>query len=121
MSIIKSEMMCQPNAIPLGGLEIHIDPEYAKYLTLAIKDRIRHGRHFTLKNEFLALTFVSELVTGDGVVVSKRIPYALYGYWIQVRHEMIIRITSSTSNSSFFTMMCIFSIHSLGINHRRPD
>lgn len=98
MSIIKSEMMCQPNAIPLAGLELRIDPEYVKYLTLAIKDRIRHGRHFTLKNEFLALTFVSELVTGDGVVVTKRIPYALYGYWIQVRSISHSFVSFSYSN-----------------------
>lgn len=84
MSVVRSDMMCQPRAVPLEGIELRIGPDYAKYLALAIKDRIRHGRHFTLKNESLALTFVSELVTGDGVVVSKRTPFALFGYWIQV-------------------------------------
>lgn len=84
MSIIRSDILCQPKAIPLETIELRIGPEYAKYLALAIKDRIRHGRHFTLKNEYLALTFVSELVTGDGVAVSKQAPFVLFGNWIQV-------------------------------------
>lgn len=84
MSIIRSELMSQPKAIPLEGLELKIGPDFAKYLALAIKDRIRHGRHFTFKNDNLALTFVSEAVTGDGVAVTKREPYALFGYWLQV-------------------------------------
>lgn len=84
MSIIKSELLNQPKAVPLEGIELKIGPEFAKYLALAIKDRIRHGRHFTFKNENLALTFVAEEVTGDGVVVSKHSPFALFGYWIQV-------------------------------------
>lgn len=84
MSIIRSELMSPPKAVPLEGLELKIGPDFAKYLSLAIKDRIRHGRHFTLKNDRLALTFISEAVTGDGVAVSKREPYALYGYWLQV-------------------------------------
>lgn len=85
MSIIRNELNNHPKAIPLEGLELKIGPESAKYLALAIKDRIRHGRHFTFKNENLALTFVSESVTGDGVAVSKATPFALFGFWIQVR------------------------------------
>lgn len=85
MSMIRSELLSQPRAIPLEGLELKIGPDYAKYLALAINDRIRHGRHFTFKNDRLALTFISEAVTGDGVAVTKREPYALFGYWLQVR------------------------------------
>lgn len=85
-----------PKAIPLEGLELRIAPMYAKYLVLAIRDRIRHGRHFTFKSDYLAITFVAETVTGDGVAVSKREPYAIFGYWMQVcmrcavseRHEI---------------------------------
>lgn len=84
MSIVRNELNNHPKAIPLEGLELKIGPESAKYLSLAIKDRIRHGRHFTFKNDNLALTFVSESVTGDGVVVSKATPFALFGFWIQV-------------------------------------
>lgn len=85
MSMIRDELLSQPkSALPLEGLEIKIGPDYAKYLALAINDRIRHGRHFTLKNDRLALTFIAEAVTGDGVAVTKREPYALFGYWLQV-------------------------------------
>lgn len=84
MSIVRNELNNHPKAIPLEGLELKIGPESAKYLALAIKDRIRHGRHFTFKNDNLALTFVSESVTGDGVAVSKATPFALFGFWIQV-------------------------------------
>lgn len=73
-----------PKSIALEGLELKIAPQYAKYLVLAIRDRIRHGRHFTFKSDHLAITFVSETVTGDGVAVSKREPFAMLGYWMQV-------------------------------------
>lgn len=85
MSIIRNELNHHPKAVPLEGIEIKIGSDFAKYLALAIKDRIRHGRHFTFKNDNLALTFVSESVTGDGVAVTKATPYALFGFWIQVR------------------------------------
>lgn len=82
-----------PKATPLDGLELRISPIYAKYLVLAIRDRIRHGRHFTFKNDYLAVTFVAETVTGDGVVVSKREPHALFGFWLQVcTHTMVMPV-----------------------------
>lgn len=90
MSMIRSELMNQPRAVPLEGLELKIGPDYAKYLALAINDRIRHGRHFTFKNDRLALTFISEAVTGDGVAVNKREPYALFGYWLQVDLKLYV-------------------------------
>lgn len=96
MSIVRNELNNHPKAIPLEGLELKIGPESAKYLALAIKDRIRHGRHFTFKNDNLALTFVSESVTGDGVAVSKATPFALFGFWIQVRVILnLLRINAS--------------------------
>lgn len=120
MSIIRSEMMCQPKAVPLEGIELCIGPDCAKYLVLAIKDRIRHGRHFTLKNEFFALTFVSELVTGDGVVVSKKSPYALYGYWIQVRIFIII-VGRSYTKLLFSTILIVWNVFLAGIDRGRTD
>lgn len=84
-SDINDQQPMPPRAIPLEGLQLKIAPNFSKYLVLAIRDRIRHGRHFTFKNENLAVTFVSETVTGDGVVVSKAEPYAIFGYWMQVR------------------------------------
>lgn len=85
----EKDMICpivsQPNLtkiIPLDGLELILDPYAAKFLLLAVKDRIRHGRHFTLKSQNLAVTFVSETVTGS--VVNKENPYGILGYWMQV-------------------------------------
>lgn len=71
-----------PESLSLDGIEITLAPYAAKYLMLAIKDRIRHGRHFTFKSQHLALTFVAESVTGSSV--SKTAPYGVIGYWIQV-------------------------------------
>ncbi|XP_068152773.1 suppressor of fused homolog [Drosophila tropicalis] len=71
-----------PDCISLDGIEITLAPSVAKYLLLAIKDRIRHGRHFTFKAQHLALTFVAETVTGAAVNINE--PYGVLGYWIQV-------------------------------------
>lgn len=102
MTIIKSELLNQPKAVALEGIELKIGPDFAKYLALAIKDRIRHGRHFTFKNDSLAITFVSESVTGDGVVVSKRAPIALFGYWIQV-NKILFRINNWLFHTNIFS------------------
>lgn len=83
MSCLASAELFAAKAMSLDGLELTIAPFFAKYLVLAIRDRIRHGRHFTFKSENLAITFVSESVTGG--VVSKNDPYGLLGYWMQVR------------------------------------
>ncbi|KAH8257893.1 hypothetical protein KR038_002774 [Drosophila bunnanda] len=71
-----------PNCISLDGIEITLAPTVAKYLLLAIKDRIRHGRHFTFKAQHLALTLLAETVTGSAVSVNE--PYGVLGYWVQV-------------------------------------
>lgn len=69
--------------IPLDGLELVFRaPSAAKFLILAIKDRIRHGRHFTFKGQKFAVTFVAESVTGS--IVSKQNPFGIIGYWMQV-------------------------------------
>lgn len=92
MSLSSSSMtMCCPvqyqpiqsRMLPLDGLHVSLAPYAAKFLMLAIKDRIRHGRHFTFKCENRALTFVSESVSGS--VVTKAAPYAVLGYWTQVK------------------------------------
>ncbi|XP_054747760.1 suppressor of fused homolog [Anastrepha obliqua] len=70
------------DSISMDGIEITLAPYAAKYLMLAIKDRIRHGRHFTFKAQHLALTLVAESVTG--AIVSKASPFGIIGYWIQV-------------------------------------
>ncbi|XP_055695516.1 suppressor of fused homolog [Lutzomyia longipalpis] len=70
------------HSVPLGGIEFTLAPYATKFLVLAIKDRIRHGRHFTFKSQSLAVTFVAESVTG--AMVNRRHPYALIGYWMQI-------------------------------------
>lgn len=83
MSTISNTQPIPAKLMPLHGLELIIAPLFAKYLVLAVRDRLRHGRHFTFKSENSAITFVSESVTG--VVVSKIEPYVIQGYWLQVR------------------------------------
>lgn len=68
--------------VRLEGLQLTLAPYAAKYLLMAIKDRIRHGRHFTFKCQNRALTFVSESVSGAMVTVQQ--PYGVMGYWTQV-------------------------------------
>lgn len=75
--------------IPLDGLELVFRaPSAAKFLILAIKDRIRHGRHFTFKGQKFAVTFVAESVTGS--IVSKQNPFGIIGYWMQVIFLLIL-------------------------------
>lgn len=70
------------HVVHLEGLQLTLAPYAAKFLVLAIRDRIRHGRHFTFKCQNMALTMVSETVTG--AVVSKKNPYGVQGYWMQI-------------------------------------
>lgn len=72
----------QSHPSPLAGLQLIIAPYAAKFLVLAIKDRVRHGRHFTFKTQGSAVTFLAESVTGS--IVSKTEPYGIIGYWLQV-------------------------------------
>lgn len=86
------------DSISLDGIEITLAPYAAKYLILAIKDRVRHGRHFTFKAEHLALTLVSETVSG--AIVKKSSPYGIIGYWIQVLipNELVPRMLEDFHN-----------------------
>lgn len=89
-----------PDSVTLDGIELQIAPYAAKFLLLAIKDRIRHGRHFTFKAQHLALTFVAESVTGAGV--TKEAPYGVLGYWIQVliTDDLIPRMIEDFKNAN---------------------
>lgn len=69
-------------AVHLDGIEITFSPCAVDYLTLALRDRIRHGKHFTFKSDRMALTFVAEGVSGAAVTKDHR--YGVLGYWIQV-------------------------------------
>ncbi|XP_017142097.1 suppressor of fused homolog [Drosophila miranda] len=89
-----------PDCISLDGIEITLAPTVAKYLLLAIKDRIRHGRHFTFKAQHLALTLVAETVTGAAVSVHE--PYGVLGYWIQVLipNDLVPRMMDDFRNAN---------------------
>lgn len=63
--------------IVLDGVELSFSPATAKFLKIALKDRIRHGRHFTFKSPDLHLTFVSEAV--EGCFVSRDNPFCIQG------------------------------------------
>lgn len=69
-------------AVYLAGIEITFSPSAVDYLTLALRDRVRHGKHFTFKSDRMALTFVAEGVSGAAVSKDQR--YGVLGYWIQV-------------------------------------
>ncbi|XP_013107141.1 suppressor of fused homolog [Stomoxys calcitrans] len=89
-----------PDSVTLDGIELQIAPYAAKFLLLAIKDRIRHGRHFTFKAQHLALTFVAESVAGAGV--TKEAPYGVLGYWIQVliTDDLVPRMIEDFKNAN---------------------
>ncbi|XP_075147067.1 suppressor of fused domain protein [Haematobia irritans] len=86
--------------VTLDGLELQIAPYAAKFLLLAIRDRIRHGRHFTFKAQNLALTFVAESVTGAGV--TRDAPYGVLGYWLQVliTDDLVPRMIEDFKNAN---------------------
>lgn len=69
-------------AVYLDGIEIIFSPYAIDYLTLALRDRVRHGKHFTFKSDRMALTFVAEGVSGAAVSRDQR--YGVLGYWVQV-------------------------------------
>lgn len=81
--------------IVLDGVEIIFSPTTAKFLKLAFKDRLRHGHHFTFQNPDTHLTFVAENV--QGCFVTKELPYAMNGKWLQLRidQELLATIIDS--------------------------
>lgn len=81
--------------IILDGVEIIFSPTTAKFLKLAFKDRLRHGHHFTFQNPDTHLTFVAENV--QGCFVTKELPYAMNGKWLQIRidQELLATIIDS--------------------------
>lgn len=85
------QMICNPlqtqqdipsRATFFTGIEVKFAPYAAKFLNLAIRDRIRHGRHFTFKNLNIAITFVAESVTGS--YANTATPYVVMGYWVNM-------------------------------------
>ncbi|XP_003401432.1 suppressor of fused homolog [Bombus affinis] len=92
--IIKSERLSpceQDTNLPnesfikvLPGLHLTFNLEAGSLLSLAIKGRVMHGRHFTFKSilSHTAITIVAPSVTGT--LVSREKPYVVQGPWLQV-------------------------------------
>ncbi|XP_075915106.1 suppressor of fused homolog isoform X2 [Petromyzon marinus] len=76
-----------PELVPprrVHQLHLLLNLESASLLPLALRGRLRHGRHFTFKDVTgdAAVTLVSPGV--EGAVVSPLCPYASQGPWLQV-------------------------------------
>lgn len=68
----------------LEGVHLAFNLEAGSLLPLAVRGRVRHGRHFTFKSmlDDTAITLVAASVTGT--LVNHERPYAAQGAWLQV-------------------------------------
>ncbi|KAG8222758.1 hypothetical protein J437_LFUL008156 [Ladona fulva] len=68
----------------LEGVHITLNLEAACILPLALRGRVKHGRHFTFKSALgdNAITLVAPSVTGT--LVDTDCPYAAHGGWLQL-------------------------------------
>ncbi|PSN35218.1 Suppressor of fused [Blattella germanica] len=68
----------------LEGLHLTFNQEAGSILPLAVRGRLKHGRHFTFKSLLgdTAITFVTPTVTGS--LVDSEHPYVAHGPWLQV-------------------------------------
>lgn len=68
----------------LPTLHLQFNLEAGNLLPLALRGRLKHGRHFTFKSIIgdLAITFVTPSVSGS--FVTEEQPYAIHGPWLQV-------------------------------------
>nr|XP_054765551.1 suppressor of fused homolog [Lytechinus pictus] len=72
------------NSRYLDGVSIKLNLEAAALLSLAVRGRLTHGRHFTFKNvaNDCAVTLVSPSV--EGSFVEETHPYVAKGPWLQL-------------------------------------
>ncbi|KAF5295325.1 hypothetical protein FQA39_LY13190 [Lamprigera yunnana] len=68
----------------LDSLHLVFNLEAGSLLPLAIRGRVKHGRHFTFKSILgeIAITLVANSVTGT--LVDNEFPYVAHGSWLQV-------------------------------------
>ncbi|RWS03691.1 suppressor of fused-like protein [Dinothrombium tinctorium] len=68
----------------LNSIHLQLNLEAGLLLPLALRGRLKHGRHFTFKNVIgdLAITFVTPSVSGSHV--TREHPYAITGPWLQI-------------------------------------
>jgi suppressor of fused-like protein len=72
------------NIKKLEGVHLVFNLEAGSLLPLAIRGRVRHGRHFTFKSVLgeTAITLVANTVTGT--LVDSEHPYVAQGSWLQI-------------------------------------
>lgn len=76
-------------------LDIRLCREAGEMLSIAVNDRLRHGRHFTFlnaKHSDHAITMVASGVSG--AFVSEETPYVARGPWLQVCEYSFVLILS---------------------------
>ena len=68
----------------LEKVHLKFNLEAATLLPLALRGRLKHGRHFTFKSIIndIAITLVSSQVVGS--IADENTPYACHGPWLQV-------------------------------------
>ncbi|CAI9717818.1 suppressor of fused homolog [Octopus vulgaris] len=68
----------------LDNVHLKLNLEAGLLLPLALKGRLKHGRHFTFKSVLndVAVTLVSSSVTGS--IADEQHPYATHGPWLQI-------------------------------------
>jgi len=66
------------------SVHIKLNLETGAVLPLALRGRLKHGRHFTFKNAVSdsAITLVASSVSGS--IANEQTPYAAHGSWLQV-------------------------------------
>lgn len=83
-AVVESEPLELHQTKTLDGVHVKFNHEAGSLLPLALRGRLKHGRHFTFKNILgdIAITFVAEGV--EGAFVDEGGPYAAHGPWLQV-------------------------------------
>jgi len=68
----------------LDAVQITMNLEAASLLSLVMRGRLKHGRHFTFKSVVgnVAITFVATQVVG--AIVDHEHPFAAHGPWLQI-------------------------------------
>jgi suppressor of fused-like protein len=66
------------------AIHIKLNCQLGAMLPLALKGRLKHGRHFTFKSDLTdsAITLVSTSVVGS--IATEQTPFAAHGHWLQI-------------------------------------
>lgn len=83
-AVLDDQAVSMPKVQFLKSVHLTLNLEAGNILPLAMKGRLKHGRHFTFKTVAgdLAVTMLTESVSG--AFASAENPYALHGPWLQI-------------------------------------